>query len=147
MNVEDEVKPGVIYCLKQINNFSTSAEKNALHPFYLVYIKENGEVLYSHGHVKKILDLYRSLCLGKKETYKELYTQFNLETRNAKKMTKYKELLEAVVEDIVGKNEQQATLDIFSMGSLDSLLTSSNSGVKDYEIISCLVIRGDGEDE
>ncbi|MDA1839637.1 helicase-related protein [Bacillus cereus group sp. BY17LC] len=147
MNVEDEVKPGVIYCLKQINNFSTNAEKNALHPFYLVYIKENGEILYSHGHVKKILDLYRSLCLGKNETYKELYTQFNLETRNAKKMTKYKELLEAVVEDIVGKNEQQATLDIFSMGSLDSLLTSSNSGVKDYEIISCLIIRGDVEDE
>jgi SNF2 family DNA or RNA helicase len=146
-NLKDEVRPGVIYCLKQINNFSTSAEKNALHPFYLVYIQENGEVLYGYGHVKKILDLYRSLCLGKKEAYKELYSQYNEETRNGKNMIKYQKFLQTGVEDIIGKNERQSTLDIFSMGSLDSLLSSSNTDLRDYEVISCLVIQGghDGE--
>jgi SNF2 family DNA or RNA helicase len=142
-NVEDEVKPGVIFCLKQINNFSTSTDKNALHPFYLVYIQESGEVLYGYGHVKKILDLYRSLCLGKKEAYKELFERFNTETRNGKNMTKYQKFLKTAIEDIIGKNEQQATMDIFSMGSLDSLLSSSNSDLKDYEVFSCLVIQGD----
>lgn len=141
--VEDEVKPGVIFCLKQINNFSSSAEKNALHPYYLVYIQEDGEVLYSYGHVKKILDLYRSLCLGKKDAYKELYDHFYRKTRNGKNMVQYQKFLETAVEDIIGKNEQQATLDIFSVGSLNALLTSSNSDVKDYEVISCLVIQGD----
>ncbi|MEH7114374.1 helicase-related protein [Neobacillus niacini] len=146
-NVIDEIKPGVIFCLKQINNFSSNAEKNALHPFYLVYIQQDGEVLYGYGHVKKILDLYRSLCLGKKEVQKELYDYFYRETRDGRNMTKYQNFLEAAIEDIIGKNEQQATLDIFSVGSLTSLLTSSNSDVRDYEVISCLIIQGDDHGE
>lgn len=145
--LQAEIKPGVIYCLKQINNFSSTADKNALHPFYLVYVKNDGEILYSHGNVKKILDLYRSLCLGKKEAYEELYQQFYQETRNGKDMTKYTTLLEKTVEDIVGKEEQQATFDIFEVGSLDALLSSGNSELQDYEVISCLVIRGDGYGE
>lgn len=51
--IHDEVQTGVIFCLKQINNFIASNEKNALHPYYLIYMKQNGEVLYNQVHVKK----------------------------------------------------------------------------------------------
>ncbi|RAK14181.1 SNF2 family DNA or RNA helicase [Anoxybacillus vitaminiphilus] len=65
--LREEIKPGVIFCLKQLNNFTASSEQNALHPYYLIYVKEDGEVLYNHVHIKKILDIYRSLVMGKRK--------------------------------------------------------------------------------
>lgn len=140
-NLQDEVKPGVIFCLKQIANITDVNEKNALFPYFLVYIQENGEVLFSNAQVKKILDIYRSLCLGKHEAVEELYELFNRETSKGRKMEHYRELLEKAVDEIVGKIEQQTTLNIFSLGSLDSLVTSTNTNLQDFEIISYLVIK------
>jgi hypothetical protein len=140
-NLQDEVKPGVIFCLKQIANITNVNEKNALFPYFLVYIQENGEVLFSNAQVKKILDIYRSLCLGKHEAVEELYEVFNRETSKGRKMEHYRELLEKAVDEIVGKIEQQTTLNIFSLGSLDSLVTSTNTNLQDFEIISYLVIK------
>lgn len=140
--LKDEIQPGVIFCLKQINNVTSSNEQNALHPYYLVYVQEDGMVLYNHVHVKKILDLYRSLCNGKKEVEWDLYEAFYQETKNGKDMGRYKALLEKAVEDIVGKIDQQITLNIFSLGNLDSLVTNANTSLQDFEITSYLIIKG-----
>jgi SNF2 family DNA or RNA helicase len=140
--LREEIKPGVIFCLKQINNFTASSEQNALHPYYLIYVKEDGEVLYNHVHIKKILDIYRSLCKGQKEVEQQLYAAFYEETKHGKDMGRYKTLLEKAVEDIVGKIDQQLTLNIFSLGNLDSLVTNANTSLQDFEIISYLIIKG-----
>lgn len=140
--LRDDIQPGVIFCLKQINHFTTTHEQNALHPYYLVYVKENGEVLYNHVHVKKILDLYRSLCHGKNEVESQLYAAFYEETKNGKEMGVYKQLLEQAVEEIVGKIDQHATLNIFSLGNLDQLMTTANTNLQDFEIVSYLIIKG-----
>ncbi|MED0656817.1 helicase-related protein [Anoxybacillus ayderensis] len=140
--LRDDIHPGVIFCLKQINHFTTTHEQNALHPYYLVYVKENGEVLYNHVHVKKILDLYRSLCHGKNEVESELYAAFYEETKNGKEMGVYKLLLEQAVEEVVGKIDQHATLNIFSLGNLDQLMTTVNTNLQDFEIVSYLIIKG-----
>ncbi|QAV26549.1 helicase [Neobacillus thermocopriae] len=140
--LRDDIQPGVIFCLKQINHFTTTHEQNALHPYYLVYVKENGEVLYNHVHVKKILDLYRSLCHGKNEVESQLYAAFYEETKNGKEMGVYKQLLEQAVEEIVGKMDQHATLNIFSLGNLDQLMTTANTNLQDFEIVSYLIIKG-----
>ncbi|MBE2906709.1 helicase-related protein [Anoxybacillus flavithermus] len=140
--LRDDIQPGVIFCLKQINHFTTTHEQNALHPYYLVYVKENGEVLYNHIHVKKILDLYRSLCHGKNEVESQLYAAFYEETKNGKEMGVYKQLLEQAVEEIVGKIDQHATLNIFSLGNLDQLMTTANTNLQDFEIVSYLIIKG-----
>jgi SNF2 family DNA or RNA helicase len=140
--LREEIKPGVIFCLKQLNNFTASSEQNALHPYYLIYVKEDGEVLYNHVHIKKILDIYRSLCNGQKEVEQQLYATFYEETKNGKEMDKYKALLEKAVEDMVGKIDQQLTLNIFSLGNLDSLVTNANTSLQDFEIISYLIIKG-----
>ncbi|ELK21591.1 DEAD family helicase [Anoxybacillus flavithermus TNO-09.006] len=140
--LRDDIHPGVIFCSKQINHFTTTHEQNALHPYYLVYVKENGEVLYNHVHVKKILDLYRSLCHGKNEVESQLYAAFYEETKNGKEMGVYKQLLEQAVEEIVGKIDQHATLNIFSLGNLDQLMTTANTNLQDFEIVSYLIIKG-----
>ena len=140
-NLREEIQKGVIFCLKQINNFTTTNEKNALHPYYLLYMKENGEILYNHVHVKKILDIYRSLCHGQQDVEEQLYKVFYEETKNGKNMDNYKQLLEKATEEIVGKMDQQATLNIFSLGNLDSLVTSANTSLQDFEIISYLIVK------
>ncbi|GGJ57342.1 hypothetical protein GGR02_001957 [Anoxybacillus voinovskiensis] len=140
--LRDDIHLGVIFCLKQINHFTTTHEQNTLHPYYLVYMKENGEVLYNHVHVKKILDLYRSLCHGKNEIENRLYAAFYEETKNGKEMGVYKQLLEQAVEEIVGKIDQHATLNIFSLGNLDQLMTTANTNLQDFEIVSYLIIKG-----
>ncbi|WP_277679727.1 helicase-related protein [Gracilibacillus dipsosauri] len=139
--LQDEISPGVIFCLKQIDNFTESNEKNALFPYFLVYVKDNGEILYSQVQVKKILDIYRSLCFGSNEVAEDLFQLFYEETNEGKQMESYKDLLEKSVDEIVGKIEEQTTLNIFSLGSLDSLMTSSNTNLLDFEIISYLIVK------
>ena len=78
-------------------------------PYFLVYIKENGEILHSHVHVKKILDIYRSLCFGNSDIAEDLYQIFYEETKDGKDMEFYKELLEKAVDEIVGNIEEQTT--------------------------------------
>jgi len=139
--IHDEIQPGVIFCLKQINNFIATNEKNALHPYYLIYMKQNGDVHYNQVHVKKILDVYRSLCLNQCDVEKELYQLFYEETNDGKYMDDFKDLLEKAADEIVGKIDQQATLNIFSLGNLDSLVTSTNTSLQDFEIISYLIVK------
>ena len=51
------LEKGVIYVLKNINNNVNIDNMNQLHPFYLVYIKEDGTVLSNHLCVKNTLDI------------------------------------------------------------------------------------------
>lgn len=139
--LKDEIQPGVIFCLKQINNLNDSNEKNALFPYFLVYIKENGDVSHSHVHVKKILDIYRSLCFGNSDIAEDLYQIFYEETKDGKDMEFYKELLEKAVDEIIGKIEEQTALNIFSLGNLDSILTSTNTNLQDFEVITYLIVK------
>lgn len=139
--LKDEIQPGVIFCLKQIDNIAATKEKNALFPYSLIYIKEDGEILYSQVQVKKILDIYRSLCFGEGQADKKLYELFYKETKQGKQMGKYKHLLEKAVQQITGEIEQQTTLDIFSLGNLDHLVTSTNIDLQDFEIVTYLIVK------
>lgn len=139
--LKEEIQPGVVFCLKQIDNFSEQHERNALHPYYLVYVKENGEILHSYVHVKKILDIYRSLCFKNDQVAKELYDVFYRETDNGKHMEKYQNLLESAVSDVVGKIEQQSTLNIFNLGGLDNIVSTINTSLNDFEVVSFLIVK------
>ena len=65
-NIE-EAEKGVIFCLKQVNKDIKPSEYNTLNPYFLVYVKENGEVLLNFIQSKKILDIYKKVCIGEKE--------------------------------------------------------------------------------
>lgn len=67
-----EVSPGVIYCLKQKGDTTGTEEVNPLQPYFLVYIKDNGEVRYNYIHAKQILEVFRLLCAGKSAPYEKL---------------------------------------------------------------------------
>lgn len=138
--LDDEIKPGVIFCLKRLESYENEYDKNPIYPYYLVYVNNDNEILYSYTNVKKILDLYKSLCLGKAQVRKDLVDNFNKETQNNKKMDKYKDLLIKATDDILGKVEEQQTISIFDFGGFSNLVSKKNDN-DEFEVICYLVIR------
>ena len=137
-NIDEAVK-GVIFCLKKINQNIKPSEYNTLNPYFFVYIKDDGEILLNFIQSKKILDIYKKLCSGKKELYSDLIKEFNQETNNAKDMKKFTDFLEKTVENIVGKEEEKGIESLFSFDK--TTLSKSVQNMDDFELISFLVIK------
>jgi hypothetical protein len=63
----EDCPPGAVFILKNRDNNVNIDKQNRLHPFYMVYIKTDGEVVCNHLSPKELLDKLRSLCKGKTE--------------------------------------------------------------------------------
>jgi hypothetical protein len=135
-----EIEPGVIFALKQVNPHVAVEKHNALYPYYLVYIRTDGTVRYNYLHTKRILDYYKKLCVGERQVLTELAAIFNEETKDGRKMKPYSDLLEAAIQNLVGKVEEAGIASLFSKGGT-SLSKQAVSGLEDFELISFLVIK------
>ncbi|WP_350022589.1 helicase-related protein [Turicibacter sanguinis] len=139
--LKDEIKPGVIFCLKRVECYDNN-ESNPIYPYYLVYVTQDQEVYYSYGQVKKILDLYRSLCNGTDKILKELVHSFNKETKFNKKMDDYQDLLKIATDEIIGKSNEEEVNSIFSFSGLNLFNTSQTQNKESFEVITYLIIKG-----
>lgn len=139
-SISDIVKPGVIFTLRQVKGKDQSKEQNPLFPYYMVYITDDGEVQLSFLHAKKILDYYKKLCLGKGEVLKELVEEFNKETNDGCRMKHYSDLLEASIENIIGKKQDIGISSLFSKGGT-TMQKSLFDGIEDFELITFLVLK------
>ena len=136
----DKTKPGVVYVLKNRMNDVNIDKKNRLHPFYMVYISQEGEVIVNHLSPKELLDKFRSLCKGKAEPDKELCKAFNSDTKDGLKMQKYSELLGSAISSIITVKEE-SDIDSFLGGCQGELFTKEIRGLDDFELICFLVVR------
>lgn len=136
----EEANGGVIFCLRQINTDIKPSEHNPLNPYFLVYIDDNGEVMYNFIQSKKILDLYKKVCSGNSKLCEELIKKFNHETDDARDMNKFANHLEKVVENIVGKEEEKGIDSLFSFGAT-TLSCNAAQNMDDFELISFLIIK------
>ena len=84
---------GVIFVLKNVNNSVNIDNQNRIHPFYMVYISTEGEIVCDYLNPKGLLDDVRLLCRGKSEPIKALCVQFNRETDDGRNMSEMSELL------------------------------------------------------
>ena len=136
---EKGIYPGVIYILRNQNDNVNINRQNRLHPYYLVYVDNKGEVINTHLEVKQILDVIRSSCKGRKEPlYKKCY-EFNEETNDGLNMSKYSQLLEKAIESIIEVKKQSDLKMLFTEGS--AVLKDKNiKGLDDFELISFVVI-------
>ena len=136
----EECPPGVIYVLKNVNPDVNIDKQNRLHPFYMVYLQDDGSVVCHHLAPKKLLDTMRLLCKGKNEPLKELCKEFNRMTRDGKKMDHYSELLGEAINSIINKKEESDIDSLFSAGGT-SALENVVSGLNDFELICFLVVK------
>ena len=135
-----DAPPGVIFVLKNRNNGINIDRKNRLHPFYMVYISKESEVIIDHLDPKGLLDRMRHLCRGKSEPIFELCRKFNAETRDGQRMGTYSRLLGDAISSLIKVKE---TTDLFSFldGDSGSLFGNEVKGLDDFELICFLIVR------
>ena len=136
----EDTPAGVIYVLKNRSNSVNIDNQNRLHPFYMVYISDEGEVICDHLSPKNMLDKMRFLCKGKTEPIPELYKQFNKETNNGKNMEQFSRLLGDAISSIIQLKEESDIESLFKPGGT-SLLANNFKGLNDFELITFLVVR------
>ena len=139
-DLDKDIEEGVIFVLKNINQGVNIDNTNQLHPFYLVYIKENGEILSNHLDVKNTLDILRIISKGEKEPIREVYEVFNSETDDGKKMDKYSALLNKSIESILNVKDESDVDSLFTAGGTTALLNTIK-GLEDFELITFIVIK------
>lgn len=136
----ENTPPGVIFVLKNRTESVNIDNRNRLHPFYLVYISDEGEVVCDHLSPKELLDKMRYICKGKSEPISEVYHAFNEETRDGRDMRSISALLDIAVSSIIEVKEQGDIDSLFKPGGT-TLLSKNFNGLNDFELITFLVVR------
>ena len=132
-------KSGVIFVLKNVNENINIENQNRLHPFYMVYVSMEGEVIANHLQPKDILDVLRHLARGKDEPDKALCERFNKATNNGRDMGKVSQLLEDSIMSIID-TKGEGDIDSFFGSGQTTFLSGGFSGLDDFELICFMVV-------
>jgi len=139
-NPETGLYPGVIFTLRNVNPNVNISQHNRLHPYYLVYINREGEVIHDHTEVKRLLDLVRSCCKGQSQALPDACSLFNKETADGRKMQVYSNLLGKTIRSMIAVKEE-TDMDSLFRGMSPTALGGSFKGLDDFELIAFLVIQ------
>lgn len=131
---------GVIFVLKNIHPGVNIDKQNRLHPFYLVYIAQDGTVTVNHLHPKELLDTLRHLAKGVDQPHADLVAEFNKETEDGQDMSSYTQLLTQAIQSMIDVKLEADTDSLFSPGGTTAL-SGEIQGLDDFELINFLVIR------
>ena len=136
------VQPGVIYCLRQQQSAAGHEVINPLTPYFLVYIKTDGEVRYNFTAPKQVLDIFRALCQGKTEPFADLCKLFDTETGHGQDMENYSALLDKAVAAIAAQFSRKNAANLFS-GRGGKLIDATKTVKKnnDFDLITWLVVK------
>ena len=125
--------------LKNVNEHINIENQNRLHPFYMVYVSMDGEVITNHLQPKDTLDVLRHLARGKSEPDKTLCDRFNKSTSNGRNMDKVSHLLENAIMSIIDAKEKKDIDSFFGSGQT-TFLSGGFSGLDDFELICFMVV-------
>lgn len=136
----EQLPQGAIFILKNVNENVNIDKLNRLHPYYLVYIKNSGELILKHIESKKILDAMRLACNGKSQAMEELCIKIAEETNDYYKMDKYSTLLKQSIHSILQTEEEKTVLSLFKSGGT---ISGKNKfkGIEDFKLITFLIVR------
>lgn len=132
--------PGIIFVLRNVNQELDAKTRNQIHPFYLVYVSDEGEVVHGYLDPKESLDAMRRLCKGKSEPDAALCRAYNKATKNGRDMRAASSLLRSAIDSIV-EEKAEADLDSFFSGGTTSFLENDVAGLDDFELVCFLVVR------
>jgi superfamily II DNA or RNA helicase len=133
---------GVIFTLRNLNQDVNAKQQNRLHPYYLVYISQNGEVITDHTQVKRLLDLVRGACKGQSQPVTNVCQLFNQSTDDGRNMRLYSDLLGKAIRSMIDVQEDKDIDSLFS-GGRTTALVNTIAGLDDFELIAFIVIQSD----
>jgi SNF2 family DNA or RNA helicase len=137
---DKDLPEGVIFVLKNRNSGVNIDNLNRIHPFYMVYIGMDGNVICDYLNPKKLLDTMRIACRGKSEPIRAVYQEFNKETSDGRNMEDMSILLSDAIASIVNTKEESDIDSLFRAGGTTALM-STVSGLDDFELICFLVVK------
>ncbi|WP_406805213.1 helicase-related protein [Clostridium perfringens] len=140
IKAQEDLPSGVIFVLKNINNRINRDRRNRIHPFYMVYISDDGRVITDYLNPKELLDTLRLLSRGYKEPFFDLCKDFNKETDDGKNMGDISVLLSDAINSVVNVKEESDIDSLFKAGGTSALISTVN-GIDDFELISFFVVR------
>ena len=136
----EDAPEGVIFVLRNINNSVNIDNQNRIHPFYMVYISNDGGIVCDYLNPKKLLDTIRLLCRGKSQPITVLCDKFNRETDDGRDMKVMSQKLSDAINSIIDVKEESDIDSLFSAGGTSALI-SDVSGLDDFELICFLVVK------
>lgn len=138
VSAAESAPPGVVFVLRNIERGLSAG--NPLHPFYMVYVADSGEVVVNHLSPKALLEKMRLLCRGKSSPDLVLCEQLSRETDDGRDMRKYSKLLGDAISSIIAVNEQSEIDSLFRPGGTCALNTKIK-GLDDFELICFLIVK------
>ena len=131
---------GVIFILRNINEDVNIDNRNRIHPYYMVYMSEDGEVICDYLNPKSLLDRVRLLCKNKSEPIISLCQKVNDETNDGKDMSEISMMLNESIASVIDVKEESDLDSLFSAGGTSALLSNVN-GLDDFELVCFLVVK------
>ncbi|MGB6245826.1 helicase-related protein [Gordonia sp. (in: high G+C Gram-positive bacteria)] len=133
------LKPGVIFALRNVNADENINRGNRLHPHYLVYLDDDGEVIADHTEAKHLLDLIRSGCRPHDQPVADVVRIFNAATGEGVNMGRYSELLTDAIHSMIEVTEERDIDSLFTGGGTTAL-TQTIAGLDDFELIAFIAV-------
>ena len=106
-------KHGIVFCLRQIGTVANT-DLNPLSPYFLVYVRANGEVRYAYAQAKQTLELYRALCSEKPQATQAIHDHFDTLTQNLENLQTETSLLKTALESIRSSFKKRANQSLFT---------------------------------
>lgn len=131
--------PGVIFALRNLAAGEDINRGNRLHPHYLVYLDDQGQVIANHTEAKYLLDLLRAGCRPHEEPVTDVVAAFNAATSEGAQMGKYSALLTDAIHSMIDVTEERDIDSLFTGGSTTAL-PQAIAGLDDFELTAFVAV-------
>ena len=132
---------GVIFCLRHKNPPQDSKVRSPLNAYYLVYVRDDGEVRYNYTHAKQTLEFFAELARGENTPLLPLCDAFDRETDNGRDMKKYDQLLDKVFSAVSKQFDQWEASSLINRDGILAKQSEQPRDANDFELVTWLVIK------
>ena len=146
-----EAQPGVVFCLRQRNAAEAGSRQrpaSPVHPFYFVYIHDNGNIRYGCTNARQTLAVFEAAAAGRATPIVELCDRFDHETAQGRDMTHYDKLLNDVIAHVRQSHDNTQIRHLRAGAARDFMLPTASETpgrAGDFELVAWLVIKTNHE--
>ncbi|WP_171456156.1 helicase-related protein [Acinetobacter indicus] len=137
-----DIPKGIIFCLKSLKTGKDAlqiSDHYPLHPYFLVHVSFDLDVVHQYTQLKQILDIFKLASLAKAQVDQTAYQHVNVMTKQEQDTTLFKKMLVKAIESIEGKSEEKGIESLFHKGGT-VLSASGSQNLEDFTVVSYLVI-------
>lgn len=134
-------QPGVVFCLQQKQTPPSGTTLNPIQPYFLAYIRNDGNLLYNFMQPKQALEVMRLLSSGQHRPDELLCQAFDQRTANGHDMRLYSGLLNRAIGHIRQAMHQRIATKVTN--SRDFVIPTTTEQVHsedDFELVTWMVI-------